>query len=71
MKKFYKTARITQATNKPGHYEINLDTRKLKTPVGNIFQIPGESLAMAVAAEWNSQKDTIKRHSMHIVSAAK
>lgn len=67
MKKFYKTAHITQVPGRLGYYEINLDTRKLKTPTGTIFQVPGESLALTVAAEWNSQKENIQRHSMHIV----
>lgn len=68
LKKFYKTAHITQASGRPGYYEVNLDQRKLKTPMGNIFQAPGEALALAVAAEWNSQKDKIRKHTMHIVS---
>ncbi|XP_067947095.1 ATP synthase mitochondrial F1 complex assembly factor 2-like isoform X2 [Watersipora subatra] len=66
--KFYKTAHITQVVGQPGYYEINLDTKKLKTPVGNVFQVPGESLALAVAAEWNTQEEKIKRHTMHITS---
>lgn len=68
LKKFYKTAHITQAAGRAGYYEINLDTRKLKTPIGSVLQVPGEGLALAVAAEWNSQKELIQRSSMHIVS---
>lgn len=68
LKKFYKNAHITQVPGRSGYYEVNLDIRKLKTPGGNILQVPGEGLALAVAAEWNSQKDMIQRSSMHIVS---
>ena len=53
-----------------GWFEVNLDTRKLRTPKGNLFKVPSESLAMAVATEWNSQKDIVKRTSMHLVSSA-
>ncbi|GAA50290.1 ATP synthase mitochondrial F1 complex assembly factor 2 [Clonorchis sinensis] len=48
-------------------YEVQLDKRKLRTPGGNTLLIPNEALALAVAVEWDSQKDTIKRHSMHLV----
>ena len=51
-----------------GGYEINLDKRKLKTPMGNLFRVPTESLAVAVMTEWHAQQDTIKRHSMHMVT---
>ena len=51
-----------------GWYEINLDKRKLRTPHGNIFRVPSEPLALAVATEWNSQGDIVNRHAMHLVS---
>ncbi|XP_060081769.1 ATP synthase mitochondrial F1 complex assembly factor 2-like [Ylistrum balloti] len=63
LKKFYKNAHVVQAN---GWFEINLDSRKLRTPTGNLFRVPNETLAMAVATEWNAQKDTIKRHNMHL-----
>lgn len=50
-----------------GGYEINLDQRKLKTPMGNLFRVPSEALALGVAMEWDSQEATIKRHLMHLV----
>jgi len=68
LKKFYKKAHVTQVVGRPGYYEVNLDQRKLRTPLGGVFEVPGESLAHAVVAEWNSQTDIIKRHTMHIVS---
>ncbi len=43
-----------------GLYEINLDKRKLKTPGGKLFTVPNEALAIAVATEWDVQKDTLK-----------
>lgn len=51
-----------------GWYEINLDKRKLRTPHGNIFKVPSEPLALAVATEWNAQDKIVNRHAMHFVS---
>ena len=50
-----------------GWFEINLDQRKLRTPGGNLFKVPHEALAMAVATEWNTQENVVKRHTMHLV----
>ena len=52
-------------------FEVNLDKRKLRTPSGKVLNIPTEPLALAVASEWLGQKDTIKRHMMHLVSVFK
>lgn len=57
-------------SDSPGGYEINLDHRKLKTPQAKLFTVPTEALAIAVATEWDSQKDTIKFYTMHLVSMA-
>ena len=51
-----------------GGFEINLDKSKLKTPLGTLFKVPNEALALAVANEWQSQNEHIKRHTMHLVS---
>lgn len=48
-------------------YEVLLDTRKLKTPMGKLFVVPNEALALAVAAEWNMQEVEIKKHLMYLV----
>lgn len=50
-----------------GLYEISLDRRKLKTPGGKLFTVPNEALAIAVATEWDAQKDTLKFYTMHLV----
>lgn len=50
-----------------GEYEINLDRRKLKTPGGKLFTVPNEALAIAVATEWDAQRDTLKFYTMHMV----
>ncbi|KAA0188965.1 ATP synthase mitochondrial F1 complex assembly [Fasciolopsis buskii] len=71
IKKFYKNVSIAQVSGSgPSglEYEIQLDQRKLRTPGGKPFLVPYETLALAVAQEWDSQKDTIKRHCMHLTS---
>lgn len=50
-----------------GLYEVNLDRRKLKTPGGKLFTVPNEALAIAVATEWDTQRDTLKFYTMHLV----
>lgn len=62
-KRFYKNVSIVQSN---GTFEINLDHRKLKTPMGSAFQISSEPLAQAVANEWLAQKDVINLSQMHI-----
>lgn len=43
-KKFYKNAGVL---NCDGKYEITLDSRKLKTPNGDVFNVTNEPLAIA------------------------
>lgn len=50
-----------------GKFEVILDQKKLKTPKGNIFAVESKPLALAVALEWNSQKDKILQSKMHLV----
>lgn len=64
-KRFYKNVHITESD---GKFEINLDKRKLKTPMGNLLQLPNEALAVAVATEWDIQGATILQQNMHITS---
>uniref|UniRef100_U3KNQ1 ATP synthase mitochondrial F1 complex assembly factor 2 n=1 Tax=Oryctolagus cuniculus TaxID=9986 RepID=U3KNQ1_RABIT len=64
-KRFYQNVSISQGE---GGFEINLDHRKLKTPQAKFFTVPSEALAIAVATEWESQQDTIKSYTMHLIS---
>jgi len=45
-----------------------LDKYKLKTPMGQMFRVQSEALAIAVATEWDSQHEFIKKPTMHLVS---
>jgi len=63
-KRFYRRTGILR---NDGKFEITLDQRKLKSPKGSPFIIESEPLALAVAAEWDAQKDKIQQSSMHLV----
>lgn len=63
-KRFYRKVNILQSDDK---YEIILDKKKLKTPKGSVLKVENEALALAVATEWDSQKEVIQRSYMHLV----
>lgn len=65
-KRFYQDVSISQSEG--GLYEINLDRRKLKTPGGKLFTVPNEALAIAVATEWDAQRDSLKFYTMHLTT---
>ena len=67
-KRFYKQASIVESSQSPIKYEILLDQRKLKTPLGNVVTIENEFLALALAQEWNQQIKQIDLSSMHLNS---
>ncbi|KAF2355589.1 ATP12 ATP synthase F1-assembly protein [Trinorchestia longiramus] len=63
LKRFYKSVSVAGTS---GCYEVNLDHRKLKTPMGNILQIPSYPLALAVAEEWRAVRDIVVPGFMHL-----
>ncbi|XP_035515622.1 ATP synthase mitochondrial F1 complex assembly factor 2 [Morone saxatilis] len=65
-KRFYQDVSISQGEG--GLYEVNLDKRKLKTPGGKLFTVPNEAMAMAVATEWDAQRDALKFYTMHLTT---
>ncbi|GLV41590.1 lethal (2) k14505 [Carabus blaptoides fortunei] len=64
-KRFYRKTGILYSD---GRYEITLDQRKLKTPSGKNFSVQSEPLALAVATEWDAQKDKIQQSNMHLTA---
>jgi len=64
-KRFYRNVHVSEVD---GKFEISLDKRRLKTPLGNKFLLPNEALAVTVATEWDMQSDIIQPHNMHITS---
>ncbi|KAH9278542.1 ATP synthase mitochondrial F1 complex assembly factor 2 [Echinococcus granulosus] len=49
-------------------YEVFLDKSRLRTPGGNIFSVPHEGLALAVANEWDSQQEYIERFTLPLTT---
>ncbi|XP_062545746.1 ATP synthase mitochondrial F1 complex assembly factor 2 [Armigeres subalbatus] len=64
-KRFYRQTGIITSN---GKFEITLDQRKLKTPKGAPFYVESEPLAIAIATEWDAQKDVIDRSRMHLTA---
>uniref|UniRef100_A0A2P2I5A1 ATP synthase mitochondrial F1 complex assembly factor 2-like n=1 Tax=Hirondellea gigas TaxID=1518452 RepID=A0A2P2I5A1_9CRUS len=62
-KRFYKDVSVAGTA---GCYEINLDKKKLKTPMGNLLQIRSYPLALAVAEEWAGVQTEIVPCYMHL-----
>ena len=55
-KRFYKTAEAVEAD---GCWELRLDNRPVRTPGRAVVGVPNETLAKAIAAEWDAQKERI------------
>ena len=63
-KRFYRDVSVVSAGS--DNYEITLDSKKLKTPGGSVFNVNSEGLALAVAHEWEAQRDLILLSQMHL-----
>ncbi len=66
-KRVYKEARAAAAED---GFEVQLDGRTLRTPAGIRLALPAEALAVAIAAEWQAQGDTINPETMPMMSLA-
>ncbi|XP_053695973.1 ATP synthase mitochondrial F1 complex assembly factor 2 [Sabethes cyaneus] len=64
-KRFYRKTGVVSSN---GRYEITLDQRKLKTPKGAPFFVESEPLAIAIATEWDAQREVVDRSSMHLTA---
>lgn len=57
--RFYGSVRIGGPEGGVAGYRVLLDGRPMRTPVGQVFVLPGAALAEAVAAEWAAQREVI------------
>jgi len=67
MKRFYQTAGL--ATDLSG-IAVTLDGKRVKTPLGKALLLPSESLAAAIAEEWDRQGEQIKPSTMKLMQLA-
>lgn len=68
MKRFYKKVAATLADG--AGYEVHLDGRPVRTPMRHSLQLPGESLAGAIADEWDAQGEEIDVETMPMTRIA-
>ncbi|EOR01320.1 hypothetical protein J056_004106 [Wallemia ichthyophaga EXF-994] len=69
LKRFWKNASVKCVE---GRQIVHLDQRKLRTPAGNVLDLPQNkaALALLIAHEWQSQDKLIKPHALPITSLA-
>ena len=67
IKRFHKQAGATACD---GGFAVHLDGRGVKTPAGRTLEVPSETLALAIAAEWDAQETEIKPHTMPLTQLA-
>lgn len=66
-RRFWKTADIRPAE---GGWEVIVDDRPLRTPGKLALVLPTDTLAQAIAAEWQAQSDVIAPNSMPLTRSA-
>lgn len=57
MKRFYKAVDVAAIAD--DRFQVTLDKRPVKTPLGAVQQVPTRALADALAAEWDAQGDML------------
>jgi chaperone required for assembly of F1-ATPase len=67
-KRFYAAATVAPCEN--GSFGIELDGRPIKTPAGHALAVPTQSLAEAIAGEWNAQGNDIVPASLPLTRLA-
>ena len=67
MKRFYKDVMVTRSDS---GWSTLLDGRPVRTPARNPLDLPTESMAEAVAAEWRAQGDKVDPRSMPLTGLA-
>jgi chaperone required for assembly of F1-ATPase len=66
-KRFYKQATVVPETS---GYAVRLDDKPVRTPAGRVLAAPTAELALALAAEWNAQRDVIDPSAMPLTRLA-
>lgn len=66
-KRFWKTASVVALND---GYTVQLDARPVKTPAKALLVVPTESMAQAIAAEWDAQVGKIDPMTMPVTRGA-
>lgn len=67
MKRFWKEVTVAR---EDGAWGVRLDGRPLRTPARLLLTVPGESLAEAMAAEWDETGETVDPRAMPLTGLA-
>ncbi len=67
-KRFYSKAMV--AAGDDGLYQVHLDGRAVRTPMGSVLLLPSEAVANLVADEFDAQKDHINPVTMPVTRLA-
>lgn len=69
MKRFYKAVTV-EADDVASAFAVMLDRKSVQTPARKALQVPGATLAQAIAVEWEAQGDEIVVGSMPLTQVA-
>lgn len=67
MKRFYKDVSVVPDAD---GFAVLLDGKPVKTPARNTLRLPSQTLAQAIAAEWQAQGDEVRAVSMPLLRLA-
>ncbi len=66
-RRFYKNVGVVKSEN---GYSVELDGRSIKTPAKNLLEVESESIAAAIAADWERQEKFIDLEAMYTTKVA-
>lgn len=66
-RKFYKAVTVVEVE---GGWQVQLDSRNLRTPKAQLMVLPTRAIAELVAEEWDAQIDVIEMATMHATRLA-
>jgi len=66
-RKFYKVVTVAEVE---GGWQVQLDSRNLRTPKAQLMVLPTRAIAELVAEEWTAQSDVIEMATMHATRLA-
>jgi chaperone required for assembly of F1-ATPase len=66
-RKFYKAVTVAEVE---GGWQVQLDSRNLRTPKAQLMVLPTRPIAELVAEEWDAQTDVIEMATMHATRLA-
>jgi chaperone required for assembly of F1-ATPase len=66
-RKFYKAVTVAEV---PGGWQVQLDSRNLRTPKAQLMVLPTRAIAELVAEEWSAQTNVIEMATMHATRLA-